>query len=88
MAFPVYNFTDPSLNYALVQTTVKNMQSFINEKRYSGKMTGYVKSIMTEVNPILTAMRYDSSASGELNNLARWKKDVECSYKLLYPIAD
>ena len=86
--FPVYDFSDLSLNYTTVQNTVKSMFSYINEKRYSGLLSISDKAVLTEVDPILIAMRYDSSASGELNNFARWKKDVEYAYKYLYPIAN
>jgi len=81
--FPVYVFNG-STDYNAVVATTKAIHSFINRKRFSNDLSAYSKSILTEVNPILTALRFD--ASDDLDNLASWKKDAEYAYKLLYPL--
>lgn len=84
--FPKYNFKDPSLNYNTVETTVKQMHSYINRKRFQGELKPIAEAVLFKVNPVLTAMRFDSAS--DLNNIASWKKDVEFSYKMLYPLTD
>lgn len=83
--FPVYTF-DSETNYSDAELTVKEMVSYIDDKRYNGKLKPYVKSTLAEVNPILTVMAYNSAS--DLNNVNRWKKNIETAYKLLYPIAN
>lgn len=83
--FPSYAF-DGTTDYAAAEITVKQMLSFIDDKRYNGGLKVYYKSVLEEVNPILTVMDYNSAS--DLNNIARWKKNIETAYKLLYPIAN
>lgn len=84
--FPIYNFSDPSLDYNMVQVTVKEMLSFIVEGKGTGSIKSYVKSVLAEVNPVLTAMRYNSSLSTELNDVTRWKANVKTAYLTLYSL--
>ena len=84
--FPTYDFSNLSLDYSAVELTVKQMYSYLNEKRFDGELKPYTKTVMTEVEPILTAMRFD--ASDDLDNVSRWKKDCEYAYKLLYPLTN
>ena len=86
MAFPIYNFNDPSLDYNMVEVTVKEMLSFIIEGKGTGSIKSYAKSILAEVNPVLTAMRYNSDATDELDNVNRWKANVKTAYLTLYPL--
>lgn len=80
MLFPLYNFSDPSLNYSTVQATVKSMVSYINAQSERYRKSTNVASVMTNVNPTLTAMRYDE----ELTNTERWKNDVRVAYRQLF----
>ena len=84
--FPSYDFSNPSLNYSVVVQTVHEMYSYINAQRFDGELKPYAKAIMTEVEPILSAMRYD--APDDLDNTERWEKDCEYAYKLLYPLTN
>jgi len=86
MAFPTYNFNDPSLDYDMVQVTVKEMLSFIIEGKGTGSIQSYVKSVLAEVNPILSAMRYNSDEVEQLNYVDRWKANVKTAYLTLYPL--
>lgn len=86
MNFPVYNFSDPSLDYNMVEVTVKEMLSFIIEGKGTGSIKPYTKATLAEVNPVLTAMRYNSDATGDLNDVQRWKANVKTAYLTLYPL--
>jgi len=83
--FPIYDFST-TVDYTVIQNTVKQIVSYLNEKRYNNDLSAYSKAVMAEVNPILSAMRYD--ASGDLNQTARWQKDVKTAYLMLYPLTN
>ena len=86
MAFPIYNFSNTSLDYTAVQLTVKQMLSYIIEGKGDGSIKAYTKSILAEINPVLSAMRYNSDADGELDNNSRWKSNIKTAYLTLYPL--
>ena len=85
--FPIYNFSISSLDYADVQYTIKQMHTYLSEKVYSEKdllQHSYTRTVLQSVNPILTAMKYNSPI--DLNNTERWKTNCACAYKILYPL--
>lgn len=73
-----------STNWSTTETIVKNMVSYINSLGEGCCTSKAVQSVLNQVNPILTAMRYDSPT--ELNNPTRWQADIEASYRLIWPL--
>ena len=86
MAFPIFDFTNPSVDYNAAQIAVKQMYSYLIEGKGTGKVKPYLKSVLAEINPILTVMKYNSADAGELNNNTRWKANVKTAYLTLYPL--
>lgn len=77
-------FFSGTIDYSEGETIVKNMVSYINSLGEGCCTSKAVQSVLNQVNPILTAMLYDSPS--ELDNSARWQNDIEASYRLLYPL--
>lgn len=80
MAFTKFNFSDPALNYASVEATVKLMYAYIVHKESC--CTQGENSILNKVDIFLRVMEIDLANSFTV----RYKNAVKAAYLLLYPL--
>lgn len=78
--YPRYDFSDPDLDYSLVEQTIKQMYADLNSQKGCCNSSKTDKTLC-QIDGILQAMEIDYDA----NDMVRYENDVKSAYILLSP---
>jgi len=82
MIFPTVDFSNPLLNYSLVESYVKQMYAYVVHTGEACCKSVGVNKKLSQVDVILQAMQIDEAAG----DTVRYKADVKAAYLLLYTL--
>lgn len=84
MTYPIYNFSDPDLDYNQVLLTVRLMYSDLTSQSNGCCHSRAIEDVLCEVDKLLQAASIDSDNDDDI----RFQNDVKVAYKLLYAIVN
>lgn len=82
MTYPNFDFSDSNLNYQLVENTVYDMMSDLNNQQ-ACCMNIWTKEAFDEARRFTGVFAYDKA-----NAQPRYKADCKAAYLILYPVAN